>query len=413
MSIDPSTAAARVTAGVDWAKDDHAVCVVGGQGEALERFTVRHDAAGLRQMAARLTRAGASQIGIERSDGPVVETLLEAGLTVFVIPPAQVKNLRSRYGSAGNKDDRFDAYVPADVVRTDARRLRPMERGSEQTTALRSTVRARRDLVGHRVAAGNQLRAHLQTVFPGATGLFRDIDSEITLAFLARFTTQEQADRLSPKRLAAWLKSVSYTGRTDPEVLHARLLAAPRGQAGPQAGALAGVTLAMVAVLRALNAQIQALAASIDAQMAAHPDAAIFQSLPRSGTIRAARLLSEIGDARGRFPTRDSLTCLAGVAPSTRQSGKVKSVTFRWGADKQLRDALCDFAGDSRSASPWAADLYDKAIARGCDHPHAVRILARAWAHVIWRCWQDHAPYNPAAHNSLQIILKQHQPIAA
>jgi hypothetical protein len=81
----------------------------------------------------------------------------------------------------------------------------------------------------------------------------------------------------------------------------------------------------------------------------------------------------------GRFPTRDSLTCLAGVAPSTRQSGKVKAVTFRWGADKQLRDALCDFAGDSRHASPWAADLYQKAIARGYDHPHAVRILARAW----------------------------------
>ena len=135
--------------------------------------------------------------------------------------------------------------------------------------------------------------------------------------------------------------------------------------------------------------------------------------MPRSGTVRAARLLAEIGDARGRFPTRDSLTCLAGVAPSTRQSGKAKAVTFRWGADKQLRDALCDFAGDSRRASPWAADLYQRARARGHDHPHAVRILARAWAHVIWRCWQDHAPYNPAAHNSLQAILNQQPPIAA
>jgi transposase len=413
MSIDPNAAVMRVTAGVDWAKDDHAVCVVGGQGEALERFTVRHDAAGLRQLAARLLRAGALQVGIERGDGPVVETLLQAGLTVFVIPPGQVKNLRSRYGSAGNKDDRFDAYVLADVVRTDARRLRPMETDSEQTAALRSAVRARRDLVGHRVAAANQLRAHLQIVFPAAAALFADIDSDITLAFLSRFTTQEQADWLSPLRLAAWLKSAAYSGRTDPAVLHARLLTAPRGKAGPHASALAGVTLALVAVLRALNTQIQVLAASIGAQLDAHPDAAIFQSLPRSGTIRAARLLAEIGDARGRFPTRDSLTCLAGVAPSTRQSGKVKSVTFRWGADKQLRDALCDFAGDSRRASPWAADLYDKAIARGCDHPHAVRILARAWAHVIWRCWQDRVPYDPAVHNSLQNILRQQHPIAA
>jgi transposase len=413
MSIDPKAAAPRVTAGVDWAKDDHAVCVAGDQGEALERFTVRHDAAGLRQMAGRLLRAGVEQVGIERGDGPVIDTLLEAGLTVYVIPPGQVKNLRSRYGSAGNKDDRFDAYVLADVVRTDARRLRPMSRDSEQATALRSAVRARRDLVRHRVAAANQLRAHLQLVFPAATVLFADIDSEITLAFLSRFTTQEQADWLSPKRLATWLKSVAYSGKTDPVILHARLLAAPRGNTGEHASAHATTTVALVAVLRALNAQIRVLADSIATQLAAHPDAVIFTSLPRSGTIRAARLLAEIGDARGRFPTRDSLTCLAGVAPSTRQSGKVKSVTFRWGADKQLRDALCDFAGDSRRASPWAASLYDQAIARGCDHPHAVRILARAWAHVIWRCWQDHAPYDPATHNSLQTILKQRKQTAA
>ena len=52
-------------------------------------------------------------------DGQVVETLLAAGLTVVVISPNQLKNLRSRYGQAGNKDDRFDAFVLADTLRTD------------------------------------------------------------------------------------------------------------------------------------------------------------------------------------------------------------------------------------------------------------------------------------------------------
>ncbi len=413
MSIAPDPLHVRVTAGLDWAKDDHAVCVVGDQGEVLDRFTVRHDAAGLKQMARRILRAGVEQVGIERGDGPVVDTLLAAGLVVFVIPPGQLKNLRSRYGSAGNKDDRFDAYVLADVVRTDARRLRPMLTDSAATTALRSSVRARRDLVGHRVAAANQLRAHLQIVFPAAATLFADIDSAITLSFLDRFATQDAADWLSPTRLATWLKSVSYSGGVDPTMLHARILAAPRGATGAHATTHAGTTAALVALLRVLNTQIHALATSIGEQLTTHPDAAIFTSLPRSGTIRAARLLAEIGDARGRFPTRESLTCLAGVAPSTRQSGKVKTVTFRWGADKQLRDALCDFAGDSRRANPWAADLYAKAIARGCDHPHAVRILARAWAHIIWRCWQDNLPYNPALHGALQTLLNQDQPAAA
>lgn len=83
----------------------------------------------------------------------------------------------------------------------------------------------------------------------------------------------------------------------------------------------------------------------------------------------------------------------------------MKITSFRWSADKQLRDAVCDFAADSRHDNPWAAQLYDRARARGHRHPHAVRIVARAWLHVIWRCWQDHQPYDPAQHRALQAVL--------
>jgi transposase len=401
------------TAGVDWAKDDHAVAIVAPDGQQTHRFSITHDAAGLRTLVKRLLAAGVTEVGIERPDGPVVDALRQAGLTVYVIPPGQLKNLRSRYGSAGNKDDRFDAYVLADVVRTDRRRLRPLLVDHPVTTALRQTVRARRDLVAHRVAVANQLRAHLQICFPGAVGLFADIDSDITLRFLERFPTQDRAGWLSPKRWAAWLSSVGYSGRTLPDTLHTRLGEAPTGTTGTAGDTAATVTAAFVAVLRTLTTQIEALAARISEQLDLHPDQAIFTSLPRSGRVRAARLLAEIGDARGRFPTADSLACLAGVAPSTRQSGKVEVVSFRWGADRQLRDALCDFAGDSRHANPWAADLYTRARNRGHDHPHAVRILARAWVDVIWACWTTHTPYDPDRHGALQRILNQDQPAAA
>jgi transposase len=413
MSLTLDDPSARVCAGVDWAKNDHAVCLVDVHGEVLDRFMIEHTAAGLKRLIHRLLSAGVAEVGIERGDGPVVEALLAAGLVVLVIAPNQLKNLRSRYGSAGNKDDRHDAYVLADVVRTDRRRLTPLTRSTPATLALRTTVRARRDLVEHRVAAANQLRAHLQIVLPGIVGLFADLDSQVSLAFLERFTTQAKADWLTPARLGAWLAKIGYSGKVAPEVLHQRLLAAPRGTTDPDAEAHAATTLAFVAVLRTLNTQIGVLADSIAEQLAVHPDAHIVTSLPRAGTLRAARLLAEIGDARGRFPTAESLACLAGVAPSTRQSGKVKAVTFRWSADKELRDALCDFAGDCRRANPWAEDLYQQARARGHDHPHAVRILARAWANIIWRCWQDGIAYDPARHNALQRVLKQRAPEAA
>jgi transposase len=412
MSLQDNTTTRAVTAGVDWAKDNHAVCVLDSDGEPVERLTVAHSKAGLARLNAVLDRHGVDAIGIERGDGPVIDALLAAGRTVYVIPPSQVKALRQRYGSAGNKDDRFDAYVLADTVRTDQRRLTPLLLDTTATTTLRKLCRARKDLVAHRVAVTNQLRAHLQNALPAVVDLFRDLDSTVSLRFIARFDTQDALDWLSPKRLAAWLASVGYSGRTDPARLHEHITAAPAGADGEHGRALAGITHAYLATLQTITAQIEVLAQQITEALALHTDRRIFTSLPRSGTIRAARLLAEIGDARGRFPTAASLACLAGVAPSTRQSGKARIVAFRWAVDKQLRDAVCDFAGDSRRANPWAADLYGRARNRGLDHPHAVRILAKAWLDIIWKCWTTNTAYEPDQHRALQRLLNQDQQMA-
>jgi transposase len=398
-----------LSCGIDWARDDHAIAIIDSGGRVVFRCVIEHSTKGLRDLIAVLTRHGVAEVAIERPDGPVVEALLDAGLAVVVINPNQIKNLRSRYGSAGNKDDRFDAFVLADTLRTDRARLHPLTPDSAATTALRALCRARKDLVIHRVRVANQLRAHLNRVYPGPVGLFDALDSPISLTFLTRFDCQDRADWLTPKRLGSWLVSVGYKGHTDPAVMHARLDARPRGFTGSEGAAYVGITTALVATLNNLVAQIAELSAQIGQQFAVHADAHIFTSLPRSGTVRAARLLAEIGDCRARFPTPDALACLAGVAPSTRQSGKMRSVSFRWACDKQLRDAVCDFANDSRHANPWAADLYNRARARGHDHPHATRILARAWLHIIWHCWQNNTPYDPARHRALQTLLTQRQ----
>jgi len=394
------------TAGIDWASDNHAVCVLDPDGQVIDRQSVAHTAAGLRRLTDLLACHHVTAVGIERGDGPVIDALLGTDLSVYVIAPQQVKNLRSRYGSAGNKDDRFDAYVLADTIRTDWRRLNPLTLDTDATTALRKLCRARRDLVAHRVAVANQLRAHLATAMPAAVGLFGDLDSPISLRFLTRFTTQDDLDWLSPKRLATWLSGASYSGRTSAQTLHARITAAPHGATGTHGQALAGITRAYLATLEAITAQIRALNRQISHAYDTHPDKPIYATLPKAGTVRAARLLAEIGDARGRFPTTSSLACLAGVAPSTRESGKLRIVSFRWAVDKQLRDAVCDFAGDSRHANAWAAQLYNRARARGHDHPHAVRILARAWLDVIWKCWTTNTAYDPDQHRALQNILK-------
>lgn len=411
LSVTSVPGSAPVFAGVDWAENNHVACLVDAGGDVVDRVTVSHDKAGIARLITVLGGARVAGVGIERGDGPLVTALLAAGLTVFVIAPSQVKALRSRYGSAGNKDDRFDAFVLADVVRTDQRRLAPLLPDGQDTQTLRALVRARKDLVEHRLAVANQLRAHLLTVLPAVVGLFAELDSPVSRAFIADFGTQDQIDALTAEQLQPWLLARHY--RVKPAaVLLTRVHAAAPGIAGPAGKALAGVTHAYLAALNTVMTQIDALEQQITTALAAHPDAAIFTSLPRAGTVRAARLLAEIGDCRARFPTAASLAGLAGVSPSTRQSGNTRIVAFRWAVDKQLRDAVCNFAGDTRLANPWAADLYQQARARGKTHNHAVRILARAWLTIIYKCWTTNTPYQPTQHRALQTLLQRTQPVA-
>lgn len=392
-------------AGLDWATDAHRVCVVEPDGAVCDEFAVEHTEPGLASLCKRLHGLDVARVAIERHDGPVVEALLEASLEVVVVPPRTMKELRNRYSTSGAKSDRSDAYVLADALRTDGHRFRALEPDSPATVTLRGLVRARKDLVETRVHVANQLRAHLRVVFPGAVGLFRDVDSEISLAFLRRFPSEARASWLSERRMAAWLKAQHYSGRKDPSVLFGHLDVAARGIAGEEGDARAAITLAFADVLTSLRVRIDELTGRIAEALEVHPDAKIFTSLPRAGTVRAAALLAEIGDCRARFPDAGALAALAGVVPKTTSSGRFCAVGFRWAADKKLRDALCDFAGDSWQGSDWAKARYLE-LRKTKTHPHAERVLARSWCYVIWRCWQDRVPYNPELHGGHRRLVE-------
>ncbi|OXM69711.1 IS110 family transposase [Amycolatopsis vastitatis] len=395
-------------AGIDWSWHHHAVCIVDATGHRIEQATLAHSRAGLGKITALLSRHGVVRVGIERGDGPVVEHLLRDGFEVVVISARQVGSLRARYGSAGNKDDRFDAFVLADALRTDAGRWAIVHPDGEDTVALRMLVRARHDLINHRIAVHNQLLAVLQHHFPGAIGLFSQLDLPISLTFLRRFPSEAKAAWLSPSRMAHWLKANSYSGRHSAAELTAHLRDAVTGRTtGPAAEVGEVIVGTLVDLLSRLRSRQADLETRIKEALLAHPDGPIFQSLPRAGTVRAATLLAEIGDCRARFPDPQALAAAAGVAPSTRQSGKHRTVTYRRGCNKQLRAALIDWAQDTPRANAWAHYTYYRARHRGCRHPHAARILAQAWTRILWRCWHDHQPYNPDLHGQLNTLHQQ------
>jgi transposase len=394
-------------AGLDWASRTHAACVIDEQGSVHLQFEINHDAAGLAELCRRLRGAGVAAVAIERPSGLIVDALVEAGFTVVPIHPNVVKATRPRYRSHGGKSDASDAYLLADLLRTDSHRFKPLAPQSDDIRALRALVRGRDDLMATRVQLANQLRSLLQSFWPGAAEVFADVDSPIGLVFVLRYPTPESASRLGPKRMAAFCAQHAYSGRRTAQELLDRLHQAPAVQLGDlEMEAKGELALSLARTLDRLVDQIRLLSSRIEHHVGSIDDGRILMSFPRAGRICAAQILAELGSVRERFDSDEHLAAEASVAPVTYASGKSKAVTFRWACNHRLRAALTCMADNSRHANAWAASVYAKARARGCDHTHAVRILSRAWLRVIWRAWIDRKPHNPALHGAAQTLLK-------
>jgi transposase len=395
-------------AGVDWASEEHAVCVVDADGRIVEGRRYRHDERGLTALCARLIALGVELVALERPDGLLIERLLDSGLRVVAIHPNQVAAMRPRFSAAGGKSDNFDAFVLAELARTDSHRFRVLVPDSDQTKALRALSRAREDLVGHRVAIANELRAQLECFWPGAAQVFADVDSPIALAFLKRYPSPGDAHGLGEQRMARFLARHHYCGRKPARELLGRLRGAAEGRAATlETEARRTIVLALVAALEPIVTRIAELTSEIRSALADHVDGPTFRSLfidPKSA-VSAAIMLAEIGDCRARYPTVATLAADGGQAPVAVESGKSKRARFRWACDHRLRDAIATMADASRHHNPWAADIYDRARARGCSHQHAIRILGRAWCGVIWRLWHDHDVYDPNRHTARRRLL--------
>lgn len=411
MSLD--VVGAVLFVGIDWATTVHAVCVQDATGRKVASFGVEHTADGLAGLVRRLARLGDPEqmpVGIERPDGRLVDVLLEAGHPVVPVKPNAIKTWREGEVLSGAKSDDGDAEVIAEYLRLRHHRLQVATPYSSQTKALRTVSRTRGDVVDLRVAVTNQLSALLDSHWPGAKAIFADVESPIALEFLTRYPTARHAAHLGAKRIEAFCTKHGYSGRRTGEQLLARLRAAPTGTTDETlCEAVRDAVTALVAVLKTLNAAEKDLSRSVIAHLGEHPDSVTFTSLPRSGQVNAAQMLAEWGDCRQAYDGPDSIAALAGVTPVTNQSGKHKAVHFRWACNKRFRVAITTFADNSRHTSPWAAQVYADARARGHDHPHAIRVLARAWIRVIWRCWMDQTPYDPARHGNAARLAEHRQ----
>lgn len=316
-------------AGCDWGGEAHAVCVVDETGAVRLKFTATHNAEGLDKLVRQLAKFGPAAelpIAIERPTGLLVDTLVGSGHPVVPLHPNVVKACRPRYSAAGGKSDPGDSYLIADVLRTDGHRFARLHPQSDAMKALRALVRTRDDLVAERVAMANQLRALLQSCWPGATEIFAEIDSPITLAFVRRYPTADSAARLGEKRLASFLAQHSYSGRRPTAELLARLRAAAKPSIGElEAEAKGELVRALAQVIEQLVTQLKRLTARVEHDVAQLPEGRIVMSLPRSGRINAAQIVAELGDQRARFVSDEHLAAEASCPSLSRPASSAAS----------------------------------------------------------------------------------------
>lgn len=387
--------------GWDWATEAHDVTVMDEEGAVVDRWAPSHDEAGIAASLRRLAAHGAPEelpVAIEATHSLVIDRLLAAGHPVVPIHPNAFHATRPRWGASKAKSDPGDSFKLADYLRTEGHRLRRLEPLSAETTELRALVRMRDDHVAARVAATNQLTALLARHWPGATAVFARLDSEIALDFLDDYPTPASAARLGEGRMAMFCRRHSYCGRRSPAALVERLRSAPEPTEAVGNEVLTELVRAQVRLLRSLLATIADLDRALGAALPENTRARLLAPMPRIGEVNLAQIVAEVGPILDRAVDVEHACAEVGAAPVTRASGKSVGVSFRWAVNTRARQALTTFADNSRHASPWAARLYAEARARGKRHPHAVRIVARAWMRVMWACWHTDTPYDPLRH---------------
>ncbi|GAB7030802.1 IS110 family transposase [Streptomyces sp. NPDC021749] len=403
--------------GWDWATETHDVTVMDDTGKRIDRWELAHTEEGFAKTLNRLGKHGAPAdlpVMIETSRGLTVDRLLAAGHPVVPVHPNAFHAMRPRWGASKAKTDAGDSMKLADYLRTDGHLLPRLEPTEQATLDLQALTRTRADHVEARVAAVNQLAALLDAHWPGGKAVFANLDSDIAMAFLEKYPTPASAARLTAGRLEAWCKRRRYSGKKPGSILIERLRAAPEAASRLSETVVEQLVRVQVQLVQGIRTTIRTLDKAISEAVETHPYAPLFATMPRIGKVSLGQIIGEIGPLLERAQTCEQLIAEAGVVPVTRASGKSRTVAFRFATNRRARIALTTFADNSRHSSDWAAKIYNDARARKKRHPHAIRILARAWLRVMWACWRDGTCYDPAIHQANdKINMAADTPLAA
>jgi transposase len=393
----------KVYIGIDWSEQKHAVCFMNEAGGVIQELEIAHTPEGfLRLEQARQDLGVAATeacIGLETAHNLLMDFLVEQGYpNLYVLPPSLVKSNQSRFAHSGAKDDRRDARLIADILRTDLSRLSVWQPNTSLASQMRAKVSLIIFLTHSIVRHTNRLRAVLLRYYPAGLVVFAKLDTPIALAFLKTYPNDQAANQLSYPDFTRFARQHHHTRPSEWPKCYARLTQ-PRPTARPEVvQTYQPEALLLVDLLWAtLQAKQQALH-ELQQLYQQHPDRPIFASLPGAGAFLEPALLAKLGDVRERFPSPATLQAIAGTSPYTKQSGKRRSIHFRFACDRELRYLVQQWAAASLRKSPWAVSYYTQAYRHCGSKKAALRRLANRWLSVLWKLWQTHTLYDEQYH---------------
>jgi len=391
-------------AGFDWAGEHHDIIIVDTAGSCVADFRIEHTVAGWKLWREKIAVYPRLAVAIETSFGAVVEQLIDSGVTVYPVNPLNAKRYRERKSCSGNKTDRHDAWALADALRMDGAQWRALGPKDPILEELRILCRDEVALIEERTALINQLRQALREYFPAALEAFDDWTRPFTWSFIERFSNAEALNKAGKRH---WEKFLHTHRLARPETYAQRLAifeCATQWHVNPSiVKAKSLYAVAKAKQLRVLETQLDEYRARIEALFASHPDSGLFGSLPGAGAKLAPRMLSEIGSDRALYADAQGLQCMAGTAPVSFESGKLRKAKLRHGCNRNLRHAMHIFADKSREQCAWADTYYEAARTRGMGHAQALRCLGQRWLKIIWKMWQTQTHYNSELHLRNQI----------
>ena len=403
--------------GIDWGDQKHAWAVQAKGSTQVEQGEMAHTPEAIQEWVVQLRRrfpTGRLAIALEQSRGPLVCALSKyEQLVLYPIHPTSAANYRKIFRPSGAKSDGPDAALHLDMLVKHRDQLRPLHPDTVETRTLQLLVEDRRQLVNERTRIANRLVADLKSYYPQVLQWFEKPYAPVTLDFLERWPALEELQRARPATLQQFFQQHQCRdlakNQARIEDMH-NTIAATHDGAVMTAGRAA--VCAAVRLLRGLSQSIQDYDQQIDTLARAHPDFAIFASLPAAGAAFAPRLLAAFGTQRDRYRNAAEVQQFTGIAPVTETSGHQHWVHWRWSCPKFLRQTFQEWAAQTIQQCDWAAAYYRVQRAdKKKSHHAAVRSLAYKWIRIVFRCWKGRERYDESRYEGA--LKRQHQKAAA